>query len=132
MIPQPQVELPKSRDVPNPPKGHESLHPQDPVSLDPPGEYPPLVHIRLNWASLVLEEEKENRTNTRNLLCRRVGWEGKSVSKAFLNLMICHFLIVLNNCVIIPKYFSLSNRTHNYILIEMCKLIIRICKYIIV
>lgn len=74
MIPQPQVELPKSRDVPNPPKGHESLHPQNPVSLDPPGEYPPLVHIRLNWASLVLEEKRrENKYKKSFVQEGRVG-----------------------------------------------------------
>ena len=104
------------------------------MPLHPPGEYPPLFYTRLDWAALVLEEEKEEKEKKyMKSLYRRVGWEGRRrVSKAFLNLIRCHFLIVLHNCVIIPKYFSLSNRTHNYILIEMCNLIIRICKYIIV
>lgn len=65
--------------------------------------------------------------------CARGRWEGrKSISKVFLNLIICQFVIVFHNCIIIPDYFSLSNRTSNYILIEMCNLVIRICKYIMV
>lgn len=81
---------------------------------------------------LYLKKRKSREKKGEKSLYRRTGWEGRrSVSKAFLSLIICHFLIVLHNCVIIPKYFSLSNRTHNYILIEMCNLVIRICKYII-
>lgn len=110
---------------------------QDPMSprSNVPGSSRGIATPCSHWTELgftcTWRREREERINTRNLLYRRVRWEGKSVSKAFLHLTICHFLIVLNNCVIIPKYFSLSNRTHNYILIEMCKLIIRICKYII-
>lgn len=52
--------------------------------------------------------------------------------KGFSKFNYMSFVIVFHNCVIIPDYFSLSNRTSNYILIEMCNLVIRICKYIIV
>lgn len=122
MIPQPQVELPSK-----PPRGHEGSPPQVTMSLGP------LLTLDWDWTTLVLEEEKERENKYKTSLVQAAGWEGRrSVSKAFLNLIICHFLIVLHNCVIIPKYFSLSNRTHNYMLIEMCNLIIRICKYIIV
>lgn len=31
------------------------------MPLHPPGEYPPLFYTRLDWAALVLEEEKEER-----------------------------------------------------------------------
>lgn len=98
MIPKPQVELPKSRDASKPPRGHEGLHPQVTVSLDP--------LFTLDWTALVLEEEKERKNKYKKSLVQAAGWEGRrSVSKAFLNLIICHFLIVPRNCVIIPKYF---------------------------
>lgn len=61
----------------------------------PSGKYRSLVHAGLEWAALVLALERGERINTRNLLYRRAGWEGRrSVSKAFLNLIICHF----SNC----------------------------------
>lgn len=61
MIPQPQKELPKSRVVPKPPRYHEDLYPEDTTCLNAPGEYLPLVHAGLDWASFVLEKQKKER-----------------------------------------------------------------------
>ena len=62
--------------IPKPPWGHEGFHPQDTMSLRPPGEYAPLLYTRLDWAALVLKEEKEEREKNTGNLCIG-GWGGR-------------------------------------------------------
>lgn len=71
MIPEPQA-LPSVKTFLNANRAwHEGFQLQEAMLPCSPWKHSPLDHAGPKWAALVLEEDKEELINTRNLLCRR-------------------------------------------------------------